>query len=337
VAKKVAAELGNEFQSKLLAEWKQTNAKTYTHAAARYALTDDMFREQPPTVVVFFKMDFDYNRRTFVPSEPPKPIRIIDLPEPLRVGVLNAIQSSADALKRSKDPEMRRGCKNHVTIIMQGMTTSLTPVNMIGMDTQSYTWDQIMSLFESVHLESKRFRTWQAPQLMNLKAQLNALADTNTSTWTAFLHHSFRSYTKKPLYKTHALLINFTFGRELGQVKAITSYELISLPDARRRLAESHGHDAEQARYTLENVLDVDNSPLLLQSRVSHPKNILLPVIFFTRSHDLDSVFAMFQPFFTELLEHSNISLAASDQQAQNFFRLLQAVSFPSVSSPPLN
>jgi hypothetical protein len=189
-----------------------------------------------------------------------------------------------------------------------------------------------MLLFESVHLESKRFRTWQASQLMNLQAQFKALEDTNISAWTAFVHHSFRLYSKKPLHKTHALLINYTFGRQLGQVKAVTSYELISLSEA-RRLAESCG-DREQTRFALEHVLDVENSPRLLQSRVWRPKNILLPLIFV--SH-LDSVFAMFQPTLSELLEHANISLNSSDQQAQRSFRVLQAVSFPPVSSPSLN
>jgi hypothetical protein len=94
---------------------------------------------------------------------------------------------------------------------------------MVGLDTLPYdTWDQIMLLYESVHLESKRFRTRQASQWLYLKAQFNALQDANISAWTAFLHHSFRLYSKKPLHKTHVLLINFTFGRELGQLKAIT-------------------------------------------------------------------------------------------------------------------
>ena len=329
----LAAELGFKFQTKLLAEWKQTDAKTYTHFAARYALTDDMFREQPPTVVAFFTIDFDYNRRTFVPIEPPSSMRIVDLPDDLRGEVLNAIKGSADAQARSVDPEMKNSSKNHVIVILHGQTTSISPVNMVGLDTLPYTWDQIILLYQSVHLESKRFRTWQASQWITLKAQFNALQDANISAWTAFLHHSFRLSSKKPLHKTHALLIKFTFGWELGQVKSITGYELISLSEA-RRLAESCG-DREQTRFALENVLDVENSPRLLQSRIRYPKNVLLPLVFV--SH-LDSGVAMFQPTLSELFEHANISLNSSDQQAQRLFQVLQAVSFPPViSSPPLN
>jgi hypothetical protein len=302
------------------------------NVAARYALTDDMFREQPPTVVAFFVVDFDYNRRTFVPIEPPNPIRIVDLPENLRGEVLNAIQGSADAKARSMDPEMKNS-KNHVSVILHGQTTSISPVTMVGLDTLPYTWDHMMFLFESVHLKSKRFHTWQASRLMNLKAQFKALADANPSDWTAFLHHSFRIYSKKPRHKTHALLINYSFGRELGQVKAITSYKLVSLSEA-RRLAESCG-DREQTRFALENVLDVKNSPRLLQSRLLRPKNILLPLVFVGQ---LDSVFAMFQPMLSELFEHApNIPLKFSDQQAEGFFQMIKAFSFPPASSPPLN
>lgn len=329
----LAAEHGFKFQSKLLAEWKQTDAKTTTLLAGRYALTDDMFREQPPTVVAFLTIDFDYNRRTFVPIEPPSAIRIVDLPDNLRGEVLNAIQGSADAEARFVNPDMKKSSKNHVIVIFHGQTTSIFPVNLGGLDTLPYTWDQIMLLYQSVHLDSKRFRTWQASQWMTLKAQFKALQDANISAWTAFLHHSFRLYSKKPLHKTHALLIKFTFGRGLGQVKAITGYELISLSEA-RRIAESRG-DTEQTRFTLENVLDVENSPRLLQSRVHHPKNVLLPLVFV--SH-LDFDVALFISTFTELLEHTNISLNSSNQQAQRSFQVLQAASFPPVSSsPPLN
>ena len=96
--------------------------------------------------------------------------------------------------------------------------------------------------------------------------------------FTNFAQNCLQMATKKPLHKTHIILVSFSFDFGLGQVKSLEGYQRLPLEEARASLGL--GADGQ---HPMVNFQDLDNSPMLQQSRFMRPYNQLLLVAFYSK------------------------------------------------------
>ena len=148
---------------------------------------------------------------------------------------------------------------------------------------------------------------------------------------SAFHRKRSKILTKKPLHKTHTIIVRMEMGFGLGEVVKLTEYQVVSLDKLKRDLREQlpPDHMVDQ----LLALLDVENHPMLLESRKTPPHNTLVPVIFQGKPNSILFILPNLMEIFPD---HEIISPTASDRRANQHFSSLTRLTFPKVSSPEL-
>eukprot|EP00542_Grammatophora_oceanica_P013358 CAMPEP_0194041838 /NCGR_PEP_ID=MMETSP0009_2-20130614/13658_1 /TAXON_ID=210454 /ORGANISM="Grammatophora oceanica, Strain CCMP 410" /LENGTH=136 /DNA_ID=CAMNT_0038685453 /DNA_START=1 /DNA_END=411 /DNA_ORIENTATION=+ len=92
----------------------------------------------------------------------------------------------------------------------------------------------------------------------------------------------------------------------------------------------------QQLEYYNTHMFDLENSPLLLQSRrQGHPRNALLPVVFVAKQSGNIFIMPNFSEIFPDHITRNTVTKC--DKKARKAFQqLLQQVKFPPVVSPEL-
>jgi len=327
-AEAVEDDMVNEYE--LLAQWKTKSALLMTMASAS-TLTRSQMKEQPPSFVIAMNFSFNFNLKTFLFTEKPSTVYIRDLPEGFRRTVYQQMRDDEDW--RSRGTHDKDDCLHYAFSTFNKVASKEVSIKPLIFPMSAGNWDDCVHLSKQIKLKSSLFnKEWAELFDVNLMSQFQALE--RTADYYGFLRNAFRLLSKKPRHKTHVIVIQFEFGSGLGKVCGLKSYDAVPIEDVRSLFRRHPGFSEEGRKDAIDNALDVENSPHLLETRRTHPKNVMLPVLFVYQP-----TYQTIIPSFVELLSLGNESVQRCDQVAhENFLRLQStATSLPEVFSPTLH
>lgn len=150
----------------LLNEWKRQSL-VLIHMAVRSALTTAQYQTQPPAVVTFLQVEFDYSLLSFRPIDPPKVVHMSDLPYIVgpdhAIAVMEQYESFRATIQRNTTEPEQRTSKIHFAFLRCLDTGSLIPMN-IPPDIRRYDWEEMQAAFSS---KSATKRTQPTPGSVN--------------------------------------------------------------------------------------------------------------------------------------------------------------------------
>jgi hypothetical protein len=265
-------------QMELLREWKR-RAQLSFHATVGTTLSPNDFETQPPQVVTLLHVDWNYNLHSFFPVEEPSVIPVTDELEINGMHIPSVIEQNYIKIKANKN--LDKTAKVHFLLTLYDKAMSVTPLSLVPI-VKRYSWDEILFLLHDIKFKPPMFvDPWVTSRQSTLKSQLQGMQQALQPQWTEFLHNIFYLRSNTPRHKTHGILIFFDFDFGLGKVKSCKDYKAMTLEALRTTCRETLGGAAQQ---TLTNVLDVEHSPMLLQSRKTRPLNQLLVVAFYNKA-----------------------------------------------------
>jgi hypothetical protein len=314
-------------QMELLAEWKR-RAQLCFQATVGMMLSPNNFETQPPQVAILLHVDWNYNLHSFFPVKEPSVVAVTDTLEINGMHTQSVIQQNYIKIKANKS--LDKSAKVHFLLTVYDNSMSVTPLLLVPI-AKRYSWDQILLLLHDIKFKPPMFvDPWVTSRQSTLKSQLQGMQQALQPQWNDFLHNIFYLRSNTPRHKTHGILILFDFDFGLGKVKSCKEYKAMTLEELRTKCRETQGAAAQPI---LTNNLDVEHSPVLLQSRKTRPLNQLLVVAFYNKLSG-----TMF--FSPNLVERSDdfvpISVRKSQQIADKMFCRLKVYPFPQVSSPAL-
>ena len=290
--------------------------------------------------VVIFDLQFDYNRRTFVPTSPPS------------LSPLNAFLGLSQEMRDALRSEIQNGKRTRRTSPLEasfGIALLLENSTMIG-SAFSFTalfppgaclglsWEKSLSLLDdgptSIKLTSSKFASWDDLCNENILAQVkNGLKVHDEDTYEAFLANALRVGTKKSLHKTHIVLVDLELGCQLGEIKRIKSFRIAPVAEVLSAIEKSPWPPETKKHYRTMS-LNLTSSPWLLEGRKIQPDVALFPVVYQNKPCGL---------FYVECSliaiggYNAPTTVSACDERARQAFRQLQSVELPRVESPELH
>ena len=330
-AKQHAKDVGQKREFSLFNQWK-------THMRSRGTLQyvllsslglSSLMRMESEKQCIGLNLAFDYNRRTFLPTEKPC-ILPIELLRPDQSEAISAAYTTGF-------PEKKPGYFHVVTLLMvEGMPIgAFMPMAMEKPDTPMTTveWGDLMMLLRETKLSSSKFSKWYAPLNANLKTQLQG-AIRESEAFQPFLVNALHIESTKSLHKTHVVVVEMDMSFGLGEIKNLVTFRVDKVADVLNGLEENSGLSSEAIAYHKTHSFDLDNSPALVQSRIHRPNNALLPVMFYSKYSDG----MLIMPNLIEIEPNHVIrSPKKCDQKARQAFCMLQKVTLPVVKSPELH
>jgi hypothetical protein len=313
-------------QMELLGEWKR-RAQSALHMIVRRMLSRNNFETQPPQVVTQLRVAWNYNLLSFFPVEEPSVVAVTDLLEINGMHIQSMIQESYIKIRANKFQD--KSAKAHFLLTQYDGVMSVTPMSILPI-MKRYSWDEILVLLHDIQFKPPMFvDPWGTIRQLTLKSQIQGMQQALQPQWTDFLHNIFYLRSTAPRHKTHGIVIRFDFDFGLGKVKSLKDYKVMTLEELRAKARETQG---AAAQHVLTNAMDVEHSPMLLQSRTMRPMNQLLVVAFYNKL----SCHMFLSP---QLVERNDdfghiISVRKSQQFADKIFPLLELYPFPQVSSP---
>jgi hypothetical protein len=302
-------------------------------------------RIQKDQLVIYMSVDFNYNQRTFLPTEPPDLLAPSDLQELNPTLAQAGRDQYASCLQRVAN--LKDACVFVVLLnfkgifsIMPNLITDVSKVRIQGASSGGGTWNDIVQdLFGAVPLQSSVFDSWLPLQQQNIKQQLNALVR-NSPHYQPFLVNALHILTTKPQHKTHIVMIKLSMGMGLGQIDKLTEFQVWTVEKVKKELRKNlppshHNSPAPATLAQYEAMLDMENHPVLLASRQTRPNNVLLPVLF------IGKPIVHISPELLEIHagQHEIISPKASAARAHQHFTALTNIAFANntVTSPGLH
>ena len=317
---------------KLFEKWKPRSVP-FISVLATHAMTKDEFRQQPPEFVFWIPTEFNYNYMTFLPTATPVKIDIKDFPD-------NKLKTQIEAVVAAMPSREETGYNsyNHLALLSPSSTDfdqfmSVKPLICTSNTFRHFSIEKVRLLItKELPLNEDKLAQWAPLFNQNMTSQINNLEQRAGNIFTQFLVGAFRIYSKKPQNMSHAIQITIELGSQLGSIASLRSYKLISLQKARDDISNP-GCSVEVKQECLER-LDVKNSPRLVQSRIAHPGNMLLPVVFVGHEYDLHMVRASLY----EREHRPPMNYKKCEKMAEEMFKKLQDIvkTLPTVSSPDL-
>lgn len=312
---------GKKRSFKLLQSWKLQVASTILpFASLKVFGSKCLLQAERTRSVVNLEINFDYNTRTFVPTQKP-------------------FISEADCWKEDVDHAYTRGMihKQPGTVIFVVLLTfqqmvSLMPmmIEVNGAPPGETSWDDILVLFKDVTLSSSLFQTFPALQQENFKAQIQNGIRLHSG-FQRFLLAALEVESRESLHKTCVVVVHAELGFGLGELKQLKSFEVMPVERLLRDMQQQSDLSPQQIDYFTRECLDLENAPGLVQSRRMYPKNALLPVVFVARP-----IFFVL-PNLVEIHDNRAIRPARKLKEiAKKSFTELQQAAIPKVSSPEI-
>jgi hypothetical protein len=321
---------GGKRLSDMFSSWRTEQLVTIK-ALPRSVLSNKQFKMQPPNFVVSLEVDFNYNYETFLPLAPPSVTMFEDFPSEFRAILKETLETAIRQKDRSPDVQNREQF-SHIIVVSCRATgiPAMMPVNSHPFCKKHSIDSVYWAIKKDVKVSSAYYNVGQyrSLQLSNLNQQSNAVRESEV--FSLFTQQVFRMHSKEPRHKTHAIVLFFDFDFGLGQMKTFTEYEVKPL-DEMKALVQQGSQSEEEKQSLISNCLDVENSPVLLQSRIKYPRNALLPMFVM----DSDRLILLPACSFAEVMDHGTMLVKTSDREAEVQFRTLQKVSFPPVLNSP--
>ena len=330
----VTANLG-EVQNDMLSKWK-LGAQLIYATLVRSFFTEEEFHQQPCKKVLSVVVEFNWNYKTFLPVEEPVKVLIDELPDNLRISVVNYAQEKFQKSRSATAVDDSYDTRDHCLILLYKNIGSIVPLK-IACAVPKRPYNDVFGIMKLNYVKIPTITNvdWTNKLQANLKFQIQDLKQRAADNWHGLLNHGLRLCTKKPRHLTHCIRLDIEFGFDLGQICGLEEFDIITLQTARDIVTQ--GKNREEASHTLQNVLDVKSSPTLLASRSRYPNNILLPVLIVNTTASIVVVDPNMSEYFPATIR-PKLSTVRSDTEAILHFSLLQAAakSLPPVASPSL-
>jgi hypothetical protein len=307
----------------LLQEWKRQvkNGGILLYMLTGFFGWNRLSRLERDKSVIYLRLQFDYNKRSFVPVEEPAVINI------------DQVERFAEDLYRcyaSFPPRAANHCKLVVFLTVTGMDIASVMPFTIEQPTSALarsTWMQLVELLDGVTLTSSKFATWPALLQQNLNSSINNSVRTH-SQFQPFLVNALRIDSARSRHKTHIVTVDMDMGRGLGEISRLKSYSVKPAAEVTSLLQQAGILTAETRQ-----LLDLKNNPQLLRSRAQFPHNCLMPIFFWCPRTKVNTII----PNLMEVASNHPIhSVKLCDKKAKAAFAKLQKIRFPGVQSPEL-
>jgi len=320
-----ALNLAGSFE--LWSEWKR-HSQGLIHLAVQSALTTAQFESQPPKVVIFLRMDFDYNLLTFRPIEPSEVVRMSDLPDIVGQDDANAVMEHYESIRakiqRNSADAHLRASKIHFAFLRCFERWSVIP--MTSEDVPRHDWEEVQRSFSSkLNYKTHPTDPWVGQKMATVKAQFERLsAVSRLCRVCAPRLPPFQWATDPPHAWDRRSLRACVWWGKIGR---LVKYKSMTLENMRETLPIVD-------EFTKRDVLSGEDSLSLRESRKRSPHTILIPVVYVNTQAGAALCF----PNFFE----SNPGLFYDDpvkqcnKMAAEHFCALQRFQFPDVISPDL-
>ena len=344
---KIQQDLGSHGvqMNSLLETWKRKAQPIYAMAACS-VMTKRQLQMQPPDFVVMVKVQFNYNSKTFefLVDERPNVLEISTLPDHIRGNIETsmAVESKIGKLTNDKAQVCHYlliHCADLVGATIKPLMMPLEQmIEYIGRGHNLASWGEdcrglnITCADMAKAKPSRLFQSWGSLCTANMNSQSNYLTDNFPDDHASFVLNSFRLFSSKPRHMTHGIIIEFELGMGLGKIQKFKSYKVETLKNIEDML--NNGTLSPGLKKFYECKMDVKNSPDLIRTRISYPKNVMLVIIYIHRS--TEGVMAFFKNSFSELLNVGGFSVKNNDRKAKASFEALRSKirSLPDVSTP---
>ena len=278
--------------------------------------------------IIRLGLDFDYNHRTFIPTKP----KIVS-PDTLGEKLANEMKDTYHMLLHKQAPV---NALRFVALLqvngIDGLTAAM-PMIQEPSDTNltKATWEEQCRLFHDIHLQSSKLTSWANIQQENVKLQIqNGIA--SNSAFQPFLVSALWIESNSSRHKTHIVVIKMEMGFGLGEIKHLDSFQVDPVADTILKMESNSNIPRAQVDYYKQHMFDLEHAPALLSSRVTHPNNALLPVVFWCPGY----VFVL--PNLIEIMpDHFVFATKKCDKKAREAFAKLQRVQLPRIKSPALH
>jgi hypothetical protein len=326
--KELALQNRQQREFNLLQEWKRQvkNGGILAYMIMKFFGWNIVSRLEELQSVVNLRLVFDYNKRNFVPDSEPSIVCIDDV-GPEKGQEVRQIYASYPPLSSNQ-------CKMLVFIMIEGMPIwsgmPFIAERPTSKALESGSWREMQELLNSVKLHSSKFALWNQLGQQNLNSSINTSGIRNSTHFHTFLTNALWIESKKSRHKTHVITIDMSLGYGLGEIKSLDSYRVRPLTEVSSLLQEAGILTPEVQQW-----LDLEHNPELLQSRKQYPNNVLVPVLFYCSRTKVGFT----SPNMMEVSpnRNKNNSTKQCDKKANAAFQKLQKVRFPSVHSPELH
>ena len=311
-------------------EWER-HSQVHLQLAVSSALTPAQYETQPPEVVTFLRLDFDFNLLTFRPFAPAHVARTSDLPDLVghdqAKSAMEHYESARAKVRRNlsaADADQTVG-KTHLAFLRCLDTWALsTPT--IPQHFQPCDWERVQAFFGGeCRYKTHQVDPWRDQRQATVQVQIVRLRS-ECPEFVPFVHYAFRLHSRQPMHNTHGILVYFDFAFGLGKVGRLVQYKAVALEVLRDTL-----HFDEAAKL---NILGGEDSPILRESREECPHNVLLSVVFVNTATRVTVCCPNFCPRNPE--KRYNVPVQLCDEKADELFAALQRFQFPDVTSPEL-
>eukprot|EP00977_Amphora_coffeiformis_P015371 scaffold4510_cov183-Amphora_coffeaeformis.AAC.56 len=258
---------------------------------------------------------FDYNNKTFVPTEEPVVVKL---------GQINGSQAGAIRQEFDQYAQQRRSEQQFLVpalVPLDGVRGMISLIPIMGEEPDSsltkLKWGEKLVLFKEAKLASSKFGTIRLHP-----------------TFKPFLINALRIESNKSLHKTHAVIVDMTMGFRLVEIKSLDEFRVVATSEALQIFRQNPNIPAQVVDSFATNYLDLESSPMLLASRKMYPRNALLVIFFCCKRTGV--VFVL--PSLSEIYPDHDVHLPKKcDKKASEAFSKLRRVSLPNVELPRLH
>lgn len=323
-SKALASASGQKRELRLLQEWKRQvkNGGILSYMLLNFFGWNRLSSLQEDQSVIHLTLQFDFNKRNFVPTNEPSIVPI------------NALEQSAQDLRQcyaSFAPLTAGHCNIVILLQAMGMENigTIVPYTMEQPTAAlaSASWVQLQMLLNEVTLESSKFDCWPPLLQQNLKTSIQSSVVEHPQ-FHPFLTNALRIESTNSRHRTHIVIINMEMGYGLGEIKRLESHSVDPALELISKLEQACGDVGARQK------LDLENNPGLVASRRQYPHNCYMPVVFFCQRTKV----LFIAPNLMEVHPGHNIyPVKQCDKKAKAAFAKLQKIKFPSVMSPELH
>ena len=216
----------------LFEKWRLQSCMIFT-AAVYHALKKNSVLQQPPEKVVFFGTEFDYNAETFVLLEEPKAILISDLSQTDQDGIQRSYKDGKDRFGNYPDKVLIHfafiTCKELGEKFTFVVTVGIKRNQLDNISNDIQSMNDVRALSAKNCLRSDLFKGWAAISRNNIFIQSRYLKQSQA--YSKFVFNALQLFSKRPMHKTHRIIVHFQMGTVIGQIAKFLKYEVIPISE----------------------------------------------------------------------------------------------------------
>ncbi len=300
----------------LLESWKR-KALSVMLPAACSVLTKNEIKQQPPTKLVAFYLEFSYNAQTFLFAQQPEAMLISE--------ALPAQQETIAKMSKEYSQSSPGYITQFAIILCKELGNkyaSIKPLSFEAKGIRDFSYVDMAALNKmSVNLKlhnSKLFHGWHSYKTANMERQIKYLQRTNA--FSGFLQNALNLFCRKRRHMTHGVIVHLKMAPELGKIAEFEKYEVKSIQHIKDQLALTKTSKEDLALVNSE--MDVHNCPKLVLSRSRYPENIIM-VICYVDPHTHSAVMVKSNLFDLSQVDQSG-TVKRCKREADAWFNELQ-------------